>query len=116
MLTYTTGKSFTASVILAVKDLYVNILINKVLHITKRDLKYSDTDTLISQQIIMLLNAILNQNYFHHCNKLFKPNKGVGTGSYVADIIGKIFIQYYNVYNYVYIQIYMQSKTQQFVR
>lgn len=91
MLTYTTSKLIT----LAIKDLYINILINKVLHITKRDLKYSDTDSLISQQIIILLNSILNQNYFHYCNKLFKPNKGVGAGSYVAAIIGEIFIQYF---------------------
>jgi len=94
MLTYTTDKLIT----LAVKDLYVNILINKVLNITKRDLKHSDTDTLISQHIIMLLNAILNQNYFHYCNKLFKPNKGVGTGSYVAGIIANIFIQYFKIH------------------
>jgi len=91
VLTYTTGKL----TILAVKYIYINILINKVLHITKRDLKYKDTDTLISQQIIVLLNSILNQNYFHYCNKLFKAIEGVGTGSYVAGIIGEVFIQYF---------------------
>jgi len=47
MLTYTASKLIT----LAVKELYINILINKVLHITKRDLKYVDTDTLILQQM-----------------------------------------------------------------
>jgi len=91
MLTYTKNKLIT----LAVKDLYINILINKVLHITKTDLKYSDTDTLISQQVIVLLNLILNQNYFHYCNKLFKTNTGVGTEYYAAGIIGKIIIQYF---------------------
>jgi len=91
MLTYTTSILIT----LAIKDLYINILINKVLHITKTDLKFSDTGTLISQEIIVLLNLILNKSYFHHCNKLFKSNKGVGTESYAAGIIGKIFIQYF---------------------
>ena len=91
MLNYTTS----ILIALAVKDLYINILINKVLHITKRDLKYSDIDTLISQQIIMLLNSVLNQNYFRYCIKLFKPNKGVRAGSYVAGIIGRIFNQYF---------------------
>lgn len=43
MLTYTTSKL----IILGVKDLYINILINKALHIIKRYLKYGDTDTLI---------------------------------------------------------------------
>jgi len=91
MLTYTTSDLIT----FAVKGLYINILINEVLHITKTDLKYSDSDTLISQQVIVLLNLILNQNYFHYCNELFKPNKGVGTESLVAGIIGKIFIRYF---------------------
>jgi hypothetical protein len=91
MLTYSTSKL----IIPAVKDLYMNILICKVLHITKRDLKYGGTYTLVSQQINLLLNSILNQNYFHYCNKLFKVNKRAGTGSYVAGIIGKIFIQYF---------------------
>jgi hypothetical protein len=91
MLTYTTSQLIT----LAAKDLYVNILINKVLHITKRDLKYSGTDTFISQQIILLLNSILIQNYFYYCHKPFKPNKGLATGSYISGIIGEIFIQYF---------------------
>jgi len=57
--------------------------------------KYNDTDTLISQRAIVLLNLILNQNYFHYCNKLLKLNKGVGTECYAAGIIGKIFIRYF---------------------
>lgn len=37
------------------KDFYVNVRVTEILHITKTLLKQNNIDTLVSQQILMLL-------------------------------------------------------------
>jgi hypothetical protein len=77
------------------KDLCVNIPVMEILHITNTSLKQNNSDTLVPQQILMLLSLVLNQNYFECDKKCYKPNQGVAMGSPVSGIITEIFLQYY---------------------
>jgi len=54
------------------KDLYVNIPVMEILHIIKTLLKQNNCDTLVPQQILMLLNLVLNHNYFECDKKCYK--------------------------------------------
>lgn len=55
--------NYTSTLIaLDITDLYVNIPTKEILHITKSLLKQNNNDTLVSEQIFMLLNIVLNQN------------------------------------------------------
>jgi hypothetical protein len=80
---------------LDIKDLYVNILVNEVLHITKTLSNYNNINNELSQEMNSLLEAVLNLNYLQHLNKFYKPNKRIAMGSPISGAIANIFIQYY---------------------
>jgi hypothetical protein len=58
-------------------------------------LKYTDIEKGLPQQIILLINSIINHNYFQYNNILYKPNKGVAMGSPISGKIAEIFLQHY---------------------
>jgi len=60
---------------LDIKDLYVNIPTNEILHITESLLKQNNNDTLVSEQIFMLLNMVLNQNILSMLIKFINQTK-----------------------------------------
>jgi hypothetical protein len=77
---------------LDIKDLYVNIQIKETINITKTQLlMHNDKHT--TNQIIMLLETILGQNYFTFQNQIYQPDKGVAMGSPVSGTVAKIFLQ-----------------------
>jgi hypothetical protein len=55
----------TKLITLDIKDLYKNITVNEVLHIIKTLVNYNNIEKGLSQQIILQLNSVLNQNYFN---------------------------------------------------
>jgi len=75
-----------------IKDLYVNIPIEETLQITEAYLSKHNNER-ITQQIIMLIQTILNQNYFSFQNKIYRPEKGVSMGSPISNTIAEIFLQ-----------------------
>jgi hypothetical protein len=77
------------------KDLCVNVPVTEILHITKTLLKQNNIDTLVSQQILILLNLVLNHNYFECDKKCYKPIQGVAMGSPLSGIVKEIFLQYF---------------------
>ena len=63
-----------------IKDLYVNIPIDKTVSIIESLLaKHNDAKT--SSQITKLLETILKQNYFVFQDNIYQPDKGVAMGS-----------------------------------
>jgi hypothetical protein len=77
---------------LDIKDLYVNIPMKETISITKVHLlMYNDKQT--TNQIIMLLETILGQNYFAFQHQIYQPDKGVAMGSPISGTIAKIFLQ-----------------------
>ena len=75
-----------------VKDLYVNISIEETLQIAQAQLLKHNNEQ-ITQQTIMLIQTILNQNYFSFQNKIYQPEKGVSIGSPISNTIAEIFLQ-----------------------
>ena len=78
---------------LDIKDLYVNIPIKETINITKTQLLiHNDKHT--ANQIIMLLETILGQNYFTFQNQIYQPDKGVAMGSPISGTVAEIFLQH----------------------
>jgi hypothetical protein len=48
----------------------------------------------ITQQIIILLKTILEQNYFTFLDNTYQPEKGVSMGSPLSNTIAEIFLQH----------------------
>ena len=76
-----------------IKDLYVNIPIEETLTITKSMLLKSN-DAQIKQQVIMLKELVLSQNYFTFQNKIYQPEKGVSMGSPISSTRAEIFLHH----------------------
>jgi hypothetical protein len=76
-----------------IKDLYVNILITETLTITKQLLSKHNKEQ-ITTQILMLLESVLQQNYFSFQNNSYQPEKVVSMGSPISNTVAEIFLQY----------------------
>jgi hypothetical protein len=77
---------------LDIKDLYINTSIKESINITKTQLLMHD-DKHTANQIIMLLETILGQNYFTFQNQIYQPDKGVAMGSPISRTVAEIFLQ-----------------------
>ena len=51
-------------------------------------------DAHVTQQIIILIEAVLSQNYFMFQNKIHQPEKGVSMGSPISSTIAQIVLQH----------------------
>jgi len=51
-------------------------------------------DAHVTQQIIILMEAVLSQNYFMFQNKTHQPEKGVLKGSPISSTIVEIILQH----------------------
>jgi len=76
-----------------IKDLYVNIPIEKTLKITEQQLM-KNNDKQKTKQIIAILHTILKQNYFECQDTIYHPNKGVAMGSPISGTVTEIFLQH----------------------
>jgi hypothetical protein len=76
-----------------IKDLYVNIPITETLAITKQLLSEHNEEQ-ITTQILMLLESVLQQNYFSFQNDTYQPEKGISMGSPISNTVAEIFLQY----------------------
>jgi hypothetical protein len=78
---------------LDIKDLYVNLPIQGILHTTKFWLsRNNNTNTTIGQ--ILQHETILKQNYFQYNNQIFWPEKGIAMGLPISGTIAEIYIQF----------------------
>jgi len=77
-----------------IKDLYVNIPTTETLNIGKSMLDTQNNKN-ITQQILLLLNTTLHQNYFTFDNKIYQPTTGISMGSPLSNDITEIFLQYH---------------------
>jgi retron-type reverse transcriptase len=74
-----------------IKDLYINIPITETLAITKQ-LLFEHNEEQITTQILMLLESVLQQNYYFQ--NTYQPEKGVSMGSPISNTVAEIFLQY----------------------
>jgi len=58
---------------LDIKDLYVNLPVQNILHITKFWLNKHNNVNMITEQNLYLLKVIIKQNYFQYNNQFFQP-------------------------------------------
>jgi hypothetical protein len=80
---------------LDIKDLYVNIPTTETIDIIRMQLlKHNNKN--ITEQICILLEMILQQNYFELQEQIYRPTKGVAMGSLISGITAEIV---YNTWN-----------------
>jgi hypothetical protein len=106
--TYTTKNSYEAAeelkiiqidkhkkvITLDMKDLYVSLPIQGILHTTKFWVSKHNNTNILTEQTLQLLEVILKQNYFQYNNQLFQPVKGTAMGSPISNTIAKIYLQF----------------------
>jgi hypothetical protein len=83
-----------------ITDLYVNIPIQEVLHVTKHFLHQNKMETQRKEQIIAILKEIVAQNYLCFNNEFYQPTKGIAMELPTSGVIAETFLQYYE---YIYI-------------
>jgi len=76
-----------------ITDLYVNIPITETLAIRKHLLS-EQNDGHITTQILMLLETVLQRNYFSFQNNIYQPEEGISMGSPISKTIAEIFLQH----------------------
>jgi hypothetical protein len=79
---------------LDIKDLYLNLPIQNILHITKFWLNKHNCDRTTTEQTLYLLETILKQNYFQYNNRYYQTNKGIAMGSPISSTLAEIYLQY----------------------
>jgi len=92
---------------LDIKDLYVNLLIQNILHITKFWLNKHNNISMIKEQTLYLLEIILKLNYFQYNNQFFQPEKGIATGSPISSTIAEICLQFLEE---IYVKQWLENK------
>jgi hypothetical protein len=76
-----------------IKKLYVRIPITETLALTKQLLSEHNEEQ-ITTHILMLLESVLQQNYFSFQNNTYQPEKEVSMGSPISNTVAEIFLQY----------------------
>jgi len=76
-----------------IRDLDINIPIVKTLTNTKSML-LRNNDAHVTQQTIILMQAVLSQNYFMFQNKIYQPQKGVSMGLPISSTIVETVLQH----------------------
>ena len=79
---------------LDVKDLYVNLPTQGVLHAAKFWLQRSLNNGDMNKQILILLNTVMEQNYFQYNNQFYNSHKGIAMGSPISGTIAEIYLQH----------------------
>jgi len=80
-LNYTQISKHNGMITLDIKDLYVNLAVQNILHITKFWPNKHNNINKITQQTLYLLKVILKQNNFQYNNQIFQLEKCIAIGS-----------------------------------
>jgi hypothetical protein len=80
---------------LDIRDLYVNIPTEDIIHSTEFWFKLQSQDTIMLNQIKKLLKTVLQQNYFHYEDSYYKPMKGIAMGSPISSLASELILQYH---------------------
>jgi hypothetical protein len=75
--------------------LYVNLSIQNILRITKFWLNKCNNDSIITEQILNLLETILKQKYFQYNNQYNQHSNGIAMGSPISSTLAEIYLQYF---------------------
>jgi hypothetical protein len=80
---------------LDIKDLYVNIPVEDIIHSIEFWFQLQSRDVTMLNQIKKLLRTVLQQNYFHYEGTYYKPMKGIAMGSPISSLASELILQYH---------------------
>jgi len=93
-----------------IKDLYVNLPIQNILHITRFWLNKHNNINTITEQTLYLLKVILKQNYFQYNNQFFQKKKTKRSHCHGIPISSTITEIYLQILEEIYIKQWLKSK------
>ena len=79
---------------LDIKDLYVNVYTQNILHIHEFLLNKHNQDKTTTGQILQIGEIILKQTHFQYNNEFFQQNKGITMGSPISCTLAEIYLQF----------------------
>jgi hypothetical protein len=74
--------------------MYTNIPTDAISNIITEVLNKLDTKAQITQELILIINTILDQNYFKFNSQFFQQTKGLPMGAPTLSILSEVFLQY----------------------
>ena len=77
-----------------IKDLYVNLPTKEITKITLSGMAMNNIDRKLSTEYAKLIKVTINQNYFEHNGRFYKPKQGVAMGSPISGLIAEIYLQH----------------------
>jgi len=79
---------------LDIKDLYVNLPLNGIMHATKYWLNKNNNSEEVIKQLLNIIKTFIQQNYFQYKDTFYQPIKGIAMGSPLSGTIAEIYLQY----------------------
>jgi len=79
---------------LDIKDLYVNLPINGIMHATKYLLNKNNNSEEVIKQLLNIIKTVIQQNYFQYKDIFYQTVKGIAMGSPLSGTIAGIYLQY----------------------
>jgi len=79
---------------LDIKDLYVNLPINGIMHPTKYWLNKNNNSEDVIKQLLNIIKTVIQQNYFQYKNIFYQTVKGIAMGSPLSGTIAGLYLQY----------------------
>ena len=79
---------------LDIKDLYVNLPLNRNMHATKYWLNKNNNSKDIIKQLLNIIKTVIQQNYFQYKNIFYQTVKGIAMGSPLSGTIAGLYLQY----------------------
>jgi len=81
-------------IILDIKDLYVNLPIQRIIQTIKFWLNKHINNGELIEQTLYMLKTILKQNHFQYNEQLFQPEKGIAMGSPISSTMADVYLHY----------------------
>jgi hypothetical protein len=74
--------------------MYANILKKELTDIIKNVLDNNSTPEKQNQELMILINTVIDQNYLQFNNQYYKQDEGLAVGAPTSGFLAEIFIQY----------------------
>jgi len=79
---------------LDIKDLYVNLPLNGIMHATKYWLNKNNNSEDVIKQLLNIIKTVIQQNYFQYKDTFYQPVKCIAMGSPLSGTIAEMYLQY----------------------
>jgi hypothetical protein len=92
-------------------NMYTNIPTEIISNIITEILNKLNTKAQVTKELILIINTILDQNYFKYNNQFFQQTKGLPMEAPTSSILSEVYLQYIEHTNIINILSKFHIKT-----